>query len=458
MHSATWKYIFSLMILFLKIFPIYLIVTINSLASVDGCIGDLNFFLAAMEKQAPLPPPLTIRNIPLTDGELEKVGTLIEGIKQRDYLRNLPDGTYIYITFRHNGLDKTLIANRVPDISVNPQIEDFLATHRGLLNQMFELFGRDSSITLTGAGEVVRNNGKVSAINNRSGTLWPDTAHLDYSTQVLKNAGLEVIGSKSTGPITDLVDFSTIGRQRPSDHLSATKWAKLYITYHTNDRDLLFLKALNAIEQEMSLFFPHPEIVGRLQIKPMIDYLLQIDAGLVNFPSTSVQVIRDALFLLGGLQKEGAVLVMNGLGNKEMGEIALILQTIRRVMLIVGPTANPDNYLRNKLALQSFKAIKKYVRLARPSVTEVLTPSVVKKYLLATFNQLTDAVTAKKVGNDIMDAVFDAPKWSKQFTEQQLMQAAEHVLALEHDGSISLQSDVVETTKNILNSYFAATK
>ncbi|CAN5476143.1 hypothetical protein BH10BDE1_BH10BDE1_26310 [soil metagenome] len=121
-------------------------------------------------------------------------------------LANLDDGIYVYGIDASNHL-VMMPRNIIPasEILANPKAPS-LGSHAGLMVVLQEKAGTSAQFVST--GEFVRRNGRVFAVDNKSGTFPGGSDSLTYGTKRLKAAGLEI---DERTKIADASKFETSG-------------------------------------------------------------------------------------------------------------------------------------------------------------------------------------------------------------------------------------------------------
>ena len=107
--------------------------------------------------------------------ELQHAGTLI-GINDRDALAMVKkqigerDGVYVYLLDKKGNL---IISHRAPNLSLDASQEAYLATHRGLYNQLLKdlKLPVDSKHPIVAAGEMRVIGGKVRTVSDQAGSF-----------------------------------------------------------------------------------------------------------------------------------------------------------------------------------------------------------------------------------------------------------------------------------------------
>ena len=138
-----------------------------------------------------------------------KPATLIADISDpanAKVLENLDDGIYVYGIDSSNHL-VMMPRNLIPgsEVLANPNAPS-LGSHAGLMVVLQEKFGTGAEFVST--GEFVRRNGRVLAVDNKSGTYPGGSDSLQYGVKRLKAAGLEI---NERTKIADASKFETSG-------------------------------------------------------------------------------------------------------------------------------------------------------------------------------------------------------------------------------------------------------
>lgn len=166
----------------------------------------------------------------------------------------LPDQTYAYVV---DAAGNIAMMPRVvdPGIKVLPSVDaidaTFIGSHLGLI-RILENSPSAQAIAGTGkivsAGEFVVRNGRVLAVSNGSGTLYPKPAHLEYGLQKLKSAGLRV------DERTQILDFSS--QELLKLHYSVADQARIEIQALRNPKFVKLLARAREVFRNVDQKFP----------------------------------------------------------------------------------------------------------------------------------------------------------------------------------------------------------
>lgn len=114
--------------------------------------------------------------------EVLSTGTILSGSEKMGTLAN---GAYVYLI---DSQGKLIYTERTPANNDDPARH--LATHRSLAQKLSDVFGTTPKIIA--AGEFFITNGRVSEVNNKSGTYRGGPVHLNYAIETLGQYGLKI--------------------------------------------------------------------------------------------------------------------------------------------------------------------------------------------------------------------------------------------------------------------------
>lgn len=189
-------------------------------------------------------------NVKTDSAEVFKAGT----VARDNELAALPDETYIFLADSQKRLIYSPRAV-LPDGALT-ESSQYLATHRALFARLLEL--GPNPVRILSAGEFIIRNGRVSEINNQSGTFPGGRENLTYGIAKLRTNGLKV------EPGTFFGDHSTdnAGPARttglPLHHATGQRYA-LYKLMYANDP---LHKRLHDLDHRLAKSFPDPTRPG----------------------------------------------------------------------------------------------------------------------------------------------------------------------------------------------------
>jgi len=173
-------------------------------------------------------------------------------------LSQLGEGEYVFLIGRKAGSAEAPVlvwARRVPDLSVDPDSgKPFLATHRGLAQTLAARVGAQGpeGIEILGAGEVIRE-GRMIEVNNASGTYPGESAHLEFSEQVLGAHGL------ARDKITRRTNHGDEDTRPDAAHTSVVASARRMLTHLANPAQRAQREQLVALRGRLADRFPDPD-------------------------------------------------------------------------------------------------------------------------------------------------------------------------------------------------------
>lgn len=251
--------------------------------------------------------PPRLKPIPRTPGidllqhELKSSGFFL--VRKND-LADVKDGDYLFLI---DSRGRKIYSLRTPDL--RPDREGrHLATHRSLETRLRQLDGIDFEIVA--AGEFRVRNGRVSELNNRSGTYRGDKASLEYSESALGAHGLQVEkGTKRRDFATETPDLS---------HLSALQASELTMKYAGTPE----FERVTRLSRRLAERYPHPEIPGHFDMDRVVKYIqVELERVIETGTNDEVNLLSSSTFMLSYLHGEDALMVLHQ--NERVGKYTI---------------------------------------------------------------------------------------------------------------------------------------
>lgn len=178
-------------------------------------------------------------------GEKEFGGTFFKPPQQLP--KKLSDGAYVYIIDKQGNLG---ISIRAPDLK---NFKEPLVSHRALANRLQKNLGKEPEVVA--AGEIEISLGKVSVLNNKSGTYRGDQPHLDFAENILSRHGLKI------EPATQRINIPST-KKLAGNHFPELEEAQAKLVIYQDPKKLALFKKLNALKHRLYEHYP-AKIPGR---------------------------------------------------------------------------------------------------------------------------------------------------------------------------------------------------
>lgn len=258
-------------------------------------------------------------------------------LRRPDELKNLPDGDYVFLM---DAKERTIVSPRTPESVGGANTGRYLVTHRSLAQKLKEIDGREP--TIFAAGEFKITNGRVSEINNKSGTYRGTSQHLNYAADTLKSRwGLRVEEG------TTMRDLST-ARADPS-HFREKDSSELLLKF----RDTPDFNRLTSLYQRLAEVYP-AKIPGRMDVDHLHKLVEERRAALgalrrsLHKNPAAVEELKNAAqeakllmwadYVITTTEKEGFPLILWRINRPQLGEsippLEAVIEKIESMLLL----------------------------------------------------------------------------------------------------------------------------
>lgn len=206
----------------------------------------------------------------------------------------LADGNYLYCIDSHK---RIVYSPRTLRESVSTDAQ-YLVTHRSLYS--FITHTQSAEPDIIAAGEFRIINGRVSQVNNKSGTFKGNQTHLAFAVSFLKTVGLKIEAN------TDQKDAAEA--RGNYGHINEMMAAKFEILY----RDTPEYREIMAFHKRLAALFPDPKTPGLYDLEKLLDLTLGAKNSFISKVKSASRLNREvynrlnhAPYLIKWMQTEG---------------------------------------------------------------------------------------------------------------------------------------------------------